>query len=101
MTPIPEIEIYREEGGRAPRHVKASISDDGSLDVEVKEFPMQSGAIWSNTSLKSWLRLTAADKDRLLLALLKQTYGGKAQGADELRDFLIDQGIQHSWESQA
>jgi hypothetical protein len=101
MSPLLEAEMYREEGGRAPGHVRASIGVDGCLEVEVKDVVRTSGAIWSDTGQKSWLKLSAVDKDRLLLALLKKAYGGRSQGADELRDFIINNGIQHVWESQA
>jgi hypothetical protein len=100
MSPFLEAELFREEGGRAPRHVRALIGADGSLEVEVKEVKRQGDAVWRDTGQKSWLRLPPEEKDHLLLALLKQSFGGRVQGADELRDFLIEGGIQHSWESQ-
>ena len=101
MAQFLETELYREEGGSAPSHVRAVITADGSLEVEVKDVARKGDAVWKEAGQKSWLRLPSSGKDKLLLALVKQAYGGRVRGVDELRDFLIDQGLPHTWESQA
>jgi hypothetical protein len=101
MAPFLEVELFREEGGLAPGHVKAAIVVDGSLEVEVKTVARRGDAVWQDIGQKSWLKVPSSGKDLLLLALIKKAYGGRVRGVDELRDFLIDNGLQHSWESQA
>lgn len=77
-----KIELVRV-AGTTPTRIDAEITEDGEL-----LFVCQDG-----TEHEYWLRIPAAEKDRLLLALLAKHHGGNHQLVSELRAFLAAEEI--------
>lgn len=57
---------------------------------DIGEAPQQ---IFGKDDYEYWLRVPAAAKDRLLLALIDEIYGGNASVVSELKEFLEAQDI--------
>ncbi len=79
--------------------IDAEITAEGNLLVsgqDVGEAPQQ---WWGDTDYEYWLQVPAAEKDRVLLALLQACYAGDAQVVSKLRDVFETAGIPHTFDS--
>ncbi len=100
-VPEPEREQLKvqlfQERGETSRFIDAEINDDGNLVVsgqDVGEAPLH---WWGDSDYEFWVTVASQHKDRVLLALLEQLYGGHFSAVDEFRSFLQSKGIPFGW----
>ena len=112
-----KVELY-EKNGKTSSFIYAEIDDKGDLVVsgqDVGEAPFE---IWGDSDYEYWLRVVTENKDRVLnaliehcnqvgasvpsvsrnkdkalLALLKQVYGGHSSAFEQFRRFCKRKGI--------
>jgi hypothetical protein len=80
-------------GGETSIHIDARIEEAGDLlfsGQDIGEAPQQ---IFGKDDYEYWLRVPAAAKDRMLLALIEKIYRGNASVISELREFLESKEI--------
>jgi hypothetical protein len=56
-------------------------------------------AVFGKTDYEHFLTVLAADKDRVLLALIEELYSGNAPAISEFREFLVSKGIASQFRS--
>jgi hypothetical protein len=86
------VELVRQ-GGETSIHINARIEEAGDLLLsgqDIGEAPQQ---IFGKDDYEYWLRVPAAAKDRVLLALIEKLYGGNPSVVSELREFLESKEI--------
>lgn len=86
------VSLVRIEGPTSI-YIEASIDDGGDLVVsgqDVGEAPLE---YMGDSDYEYALRIRAAHKDDLLLALLEKLYSGDARVVSELREYLEAKGI--------
>ena len=85
--------------GATSIHIGAEITDKGDLLIsgqDLGEFPLEH---WGDVDYEYWLLIRAADKDRLLLALLEKLYAGNDCVVSELKAYLDARGIPSQFDS--
>ena len=48
---------------------------------------------WGDSDYEYWLKIAAADKDRVLLALIEKLYFGNSSLVSEIKDYLASKDI--------
>ena len=89
---INSVSLVRIEGPTSI-YIEASITEEGDLvvsDQDIGEAPLE---YMGDSDYEYSLRIRAAHKDDLLLALLEKLYSGDARLVSELREYLDSKGI--------
>jgi hypothetical protein len=73
--------------------IDAEITENGDLQISGQDIGAAPQEMFGDVDYEYWLRIAAADKDRLLLALIEQQYSGNAKVVSKLRHFLGSKGI--------
>lgn len=83
-----ELELYRTEG-ETPRSIRVYVDHHGDLVVGSQDFPSEAmrGFVGGATDYSYDSTVPAAEKDRLLLALLVEKYQGDAGAVEAFRDW--------------
>jgi hypothetical protein len=55
--------------------------------------------IWGDEDYEFWVDVPATALPKLVFALLRDRYVGRAGAVDEFRDFCKQNGIDHEWSS--
>lgn len=95
-----EVRLADVEGATSI-HIGAEITDKGDLLIsgqDLGEVPLER---WGDSDYEYWLLVPAAEKDRLLLALLERFYGGNDRVVSELMALLDERGIRREFGSWA
>ena len=82
-----------KQGGETSVHIDARIEEAGDLLLsgqDIGETPQQ---IFGKDDYEYWLRVPAAAKDRVLLALIEKIYRGNPSVISELRELLESKEI--------
>lgn len=79
--------------GSTSRYVDAEITDKGDLLLSGQDIGDAPRAIWNEDEYEYWLTVRAADKDRVLLALLEKLYTGNPSVVSELKHYLESKDI--------
>jgi hypothetical protein len=74
-------------------HIEAEITDGGDLLLSGQDVGEAPRAFHGDSDYEYWLRIGAADKDRVLLALLEKLYSGNPSLISQLREYLESKGI--------
>ncbi len=80
-------------------HVQAVIEADGSLTIDAVDAGALVREVWGDDDYEYSLRIPAAQKDRLLLALLKRHHGGHVNAFAEIRAVLDQEAIPYGFDS--
>ena len=86
-------------GGATSVHIDAQLDEAGDLLFSGQDFGEAPEAIFGDSDYEYWLTIPAAEKDRLLLALIEKIYKGNASVVSEFREFLESKGIPHEFHS--
>ena len=81
------------QGGSTSIHLDVRIEENGDLRFsgqDIGEVPEQ---IFGDSDYEYWLTVPAAEKDKLLLALIEKYYAGNATVISELREFMESKEI--------
>lgn len=91
--PGPGVALLRLRNERVSATVDASITDDGSLQVDAYDVGTAVDDAFGDSDLERWLKIAPPYKDALLLALLADRFGGHNLAFWEIGDFLEVNGI--------
>ncbi len=88
------MELYRQEGETA-RRVRVYVDSSGDLVLGSQDFPGPALRPFTGGAgeYEYDVRVTAAEKDRLLLALIAEQYQGSQDAVEEFRRFCESRGI--------
>ena len=74
-------------------YIDARIEDDGDLRFSGQDIGEAPKQIFGKDDYEYWLTVPAAEKDRLLLALIEKVYKGNATVVSEMKEFLEERNI--------
>ena len=87
------------QGGSTSIYIDMSIDEDGNLLFSGQDIGSDPEEIFGDIDYEYWLTVPAAEKDRLLLALLEKHYAGDALVISTLRNFMESKQIPCSFYS--
>jgi len=73
--------------------IDVEINGEGDLIFSGQDVGDAPEEFWGDSDYEYWLHISAADKDRVLLALIQKIYSGNSQLVSEFKDFLTSKGI--------
>ena len=91
-------ELYRQEGANS-RFVTLTVKPDGSVVMETQDLGENVERIWGDSDYEFWIDVAAGALPKLVFALLRDRYAGRAGAVDEFRDFCKKQAIDYKWDS--
>jgi len=94
-----KVRLY-EHRGETSVLIEAEITDSGELQLSGQDVGKAPKEFWGDGDYEYWVLVPAEHKDRVLLALLKEVYGGNPRTVSDFRQFLDGEGIPstfHSW----
>ena len=91
-------ELYRQEGAQF-RPVRVSVKVDGSLRLDAQDMGKFVEQVWRDDDYEFWVDVPATAMRKLVFALLRDRYAGRADAVDEFRAFCETEGIEHQWMS--
>ena len=80
--------VLVNQGGSTSIHIDARIDEDGNLLLSGQDIGEAPEQIIGKDEYEYWLTVPAAEKDRLLLALIEKIYKGNASVISELKEYL-------------
>ena len=86
------IKLVRQAGATSI-YIDARIDDEGNLRLSGQDIGEAPEAMFGKSDYEYFLNIPAAEKDRVLLALLEKVYSGNASVISEFREFLESKGI--------
>lgn len=92
------IQLVRQ-GGSTSIYIDVSIEDNGDLLFSGQDIGSAPEDIFGDFDYEYWLRVPAAEKDRVLLVLIREFYRDNALVVSELRQILESEGIPHGFYS--
>ena len=87
------------ESGATSIHIDVRIEDNGDLLFSGQDIGEAPEEILGDSDYEYWLKVSAAKKDQLLLALIEKLYRGNASVVAEFRELLESKNIQFGWYS--
>lgn len=98
---------YQDQGKLAGASLSAQLGDQGELKLEGVDYGPTAEVMLGDSDYEYWLNLETADKDQLLLALLKERFANpgtsetlsKYTGISAFKDWLDQQGIKYHYQS--
>ncbi len=81
------------QGGSTSIHIDVRINEDGNLLFSGQDIGNAPEEIFGDIDYEYWLTVPAAEKDRLLLALIEKHYAGDAMVVSTLREFMESKEI--------
>ena len=86
------VELVRQ-GGATSIHIDVRVDDKGDLLFSGQDIGDAPEEIFGDLDYEYWLTIPAAEKDRVLLALIEKVYRGNASVVSEFREFLESKDI--------
>ena len=86
-------------GGSTSIYIDMSIDENGNLLFSGQDIGSDPEEIFGDIDYEYWLTVPASEKDRLLLALLEEHYGGDALVISTLRELMESKQIPCSFHS--
>jgi hypothetical protein len=77
-------ELYRQEGTNS-RFVNLTVKPDGSVLMETQDMGEYVERIWGDSDYEFWMDVPAGALPKLVFALLRDRYAGRAGAVDEFR----------------
>lgn len=74
-------------------HIDVRIEENGDLRLSGQDIGEAPEAIFGDSDYEYWLTVPAAEKDRVLLALIDKLYRGNPSAVSELKEFLEARNI--------
>jgi len=93
MPTEPHRIVLVEQPGETSIHISAEIGQEGDLQLSGHDIGKVPREIFGDSDYEYWLTVPAAQKDRLLLALLEALYQGDACAVSKLRKMLVAKKI--------
>ena len=81
------------KGGDTSIYIDVCIKDNGDLLFSGQDIGNAPEEIFGDIDYEYWLTVPAAEKDRLLLALLEKHYAGDAMVVSTLRELMESKDI--------
>ena len=81
------------QGGATSIHIDVRINENGDLLFSGQDIGDAPEQIFGDLDYEYWLTVPAAEKDRLLLALIEKHYAGDASLISTLREFMESKKI--------
>lgn len=81
------------QGGATSIHIDVRIDDKGDLLFSGQDIGDAPEEVFGDLDYEYWLTVPAAEKDRVLLALVEKLYAGNASVVSEFREFLESKDI--------
>ena len=88
-----------EERGPTSRFVDAEILDTGDLVISAQDVGEAPQKMFGDSDYEWWVFVKAEDKDRVLLALIEEVFGGRFHASDEFREWLKAMGIPYEFDN--
>ena len=85
--------VLVKQGGSTSIHIDVRIKENGDLLFSGQDIGEAPEEIFGDSDYEYWLTVPAAEKDRLLLALIEQHYAGNGSLVSELRELMESQDI--------
>src|SRR5579863_7521895 len=82
MTQPHSIELYRQEGDPF-RSVRLIVNADGSIRIDAQDMGKRVEEIWGDSDYEFWVDVPASALRKLVFALLREKYAGRAGAVDE------------------
>lgn len=82
-----------KQGGATSIHIDVRVEENGDLLFSGQDIGDAPEEIFGDSDYEYWLTVPAAEKDRLLLALIEKYYAGNPLVISELRELMEAQGI--------
>ena len=87
------------QGGATSIHIGAGIEANGDLRISGQDLGEAPSEIYGDMDYEYWLTVPAAEKDKLLLALLEKHYAGDAMVVSTLRELMESKQISCAFHS--
>ena len=81
------------QGGSTSIHIDARIEESGDLVISGQDIGDAPEEFFGDLDYEYWLTVPAAEKDRLLLALIETHYAGDLSVVSKLRDLMEEKRI--------
>ena len=81
------------QGGATSIHIDVRINENGDLLFSGQDIGDAPEKFFGDLDYEYWLTVPAAEKDRLLLALIEKHYAGDASLISTLREFMDSKKI--------
>ena len=85
------------QGGATSIHINMRLKENGDLLFSGQDIGDAPEEIFGSSDYEYWLTVPAAEKDRLLLALLEKHYAGDALVVSTLRELMGSREIPYSF----
>lgn len=95
--PPPRVQLF-EERGLTSRFVDAEILQSGALVISGQDVGEAPEKWFGDSDYEWWVTVRAEDKDRVLLALIEEIFGGRFHASDEFREWLKTKGIPNQFD---
>lgn len=92
------IKLVRQSGSTSI-YIDVSVEKNGDLRFSGQDIGAVPEEVFGDLDYEYWLTVSAAEKDRVLLALIEQVYRGHASVVSEFRELLESKGIPHQFHS--
>jgi len=90
---VSAVEIYRDAVPGARRVIWIETSPEGAVTLMAQDLGKRVEEIWGDSDYEFWFGVKAEQKDALLIALLKERFGGNGDAVDAFRAFCATTGI--------
>ena len=81
------------QSGSTSIHIDACIEESGDLVISGQDIGEAPEEFFGDLDYEYWLTVPAAEKDRLLLALIETHYAGDLSVVSKLRDLMKEKRI--------
>jgi hypothetical protein len=81
------------QGGSTSIHIDARIEENGDVVISGQDIGDAPEEFFGDLDYEYWLTVPAAEKDRLLMALIEKHYAGDASVVSRLRDLMKEKDI--------
>lgn len=79
--------------------IDVEITQEGDLLFSGQDVGAAPEKFWGDEDYEYWLKISAADKDRILLALIEKLYSGNPSVTSEIKEYLDSKGISSAFSS--
>ena len=90
------VSLY-EHRGETSIFLEATTSPGGDFEMAGHDIGRAPQEVWGHDDYEYTVTVSAAEKDRLLLALVKKIYGGDAMGTSHLMELLEAESVPFSF----
>jgi hypothetical protein len=94
------VQLVRVEGSTSI-YIDVEITEEGDLLFSGQDLGDAPREVFGDSDYEYWLRVNAAEKDKVLIALIEKMYSGNTKVISELMDFLKSRSIPSDFHSYA